>query len=92
MSTHGVSLADQWCLNIEYWLGSFLIFQGIPTSIAKKPSIFVIFQGGGGGGPDSLSPLLDPHMVFMYFTSFSLFTWSVHILGSSVDVFLIFIV
>ena len=26
-----------------------MIFQGIWTSIAKKPYIFVIFQGGGGG-------------------------------------------
>ena len=36
-------------------------FQGIQTSIAKKPEIFVIFQGGGVG-PDPLSPPLDPHM------------------------------
>ena len=28
------------------------------TNIAKKPYIFVIFQGG----PDPLSPPLDPHM------------------------------
>ena len=27
------------------WLGSFVIFQGIRTSIAKKPYIFVIFKG-----------------------------------------------
>ena len=27
------------------------MFQGICTSIAKKPYIFVIFQGGGGSGP-----------------------------------------
>ena len=38
------------------WLGSFVIFQGTRTSIAKKPYIFVIFQGGGRGGPDHLSP------------------------------------
>ena len=41
--------------NIECWLGSFVIFKGIETSIAKKPNISVIFQGGGG--PDPLSPL-----------------------------------
>ena len=35
-------------------LGSFVIFQGIRTSIAKKPYIFVIFQGGGGAEPLSL--------------------------------------
>ena len=34
--------------NIECWLGSFLIYQGIWTSIAKKPYIFVIFQVGSG--------------------------------------------
>ena len=32
--------------NIEFWLGSFVIFQGIRISIAKKPFIFVISQGG----------------------------------------------
>ena len=35
-------------------------FQGIRTSIAKRPFKFVIFQGGGGSGP--LSPPLDPRM------------------------------
>ena len=35
-----------------------MIFQGILTSIAKIPYIFVIFQGG----PDPLSPPLDPPM------------------------------
>ena len=29
-------------------LGSFMIFQGTKASIAKKPHIFVIFQGEGG--------------------------------------------
>ena len=33
-----------------------MIFQGIRTSIAKKPYIFVIFQGGVGG----LDPLCTP--------------------------------
>ena len=47
----------------------FVIFQGIRTSIAKKPYIFVIFQGGGGGGGGGGEggsgppvPPLDPHM------------------------------
>ena len=48
---------DRWHY-IECWLGSFVIFQGIRTSIAKKPYIFVIFQGG----PDPLSSPLDPPM------------------------------
>ena len=46
---NGVSLAGlRWPNNrpnIECWLGSFVNFQGIWTSIAKKPYIFVIFQG-----------------------------------------------
>ena len=36
----------------QCWLGSFVNFQGIRTSIAKKHYIFVIFQGC----PDPLSP------------------------------------
>ena len=42
---------------------SFVIFKGIKTSIAKKPFIFVIFQGG----PDPLSPPPppDPRMLFL---------------------------
>ena len=45
-------------------LGSFVIFQGIRTSIANKPYIFVIFRGS----PDPLSPPpLDPPMHW-YFT------------------------
>ena len=40
-------------------LGSFVIFQGIRTSIPEKPYIFVICQGG----PDPLPPPpLDPRM------------------------------
>ena len=43
--------------------GSFEIFQGVPTSIAKKPYIFVKFQGVGGGvGVRPPCPPLDPHM------------------------------
>ena len=57
---NGVSPAGPWWPNIECWLGSFVIFQGIRTSIAKKPYIFVIFQGGGG--QDGLSHPLDPPM------------------------------
>ena len=53
----GVSLAGRWVPNIECWLGSFVIFQGIRTNIAKKLNIFVIFQGGGSGPP--VHPFLD---------------------------------
>ena len=45
----------KWCLaggpimaHIECWLGSFVILQGIQTSITRKPYKFVIFQGGSG--------------------------------------------
>ena len=51
---NGVSLAGRWWPNMECWIGSFVIFQRIRTSIAKEPYIFVIFQGWG---PDPLSPL-----------------------------------
>ena len=36
--------------NIDCWLGSFVIFQGIRTSFAKKPHSFVLF------GPPAPSP------------------------------------
>ena len=39
---------------------SFVILCGIRTRIAKKPYIFVIFQGGGDLDP--LSPTLDRRM------------------------------
>ena len=45
------SLAKLVKLNIECWLGSFVIFQGIWTSIAKKPYSFVIFLCVGYGPP-----------------------------------------
>ena len=39
--------------NIECWLGlSFVIFQGIRTSIPKKPYIFVIFSPTSGSAHD----------------------------------------
>ena len=38
-------MAFSWLAD-DGWLGGFVIFQGIPNSIAKKPYIFVIFQGG----------------------------------------------
>ena len=43
---NGVSLTSRWWPNIECWLGSFVIFQVIRSSIAKKPYIFVIFSRG----------------------------------------------
>ena len=59
----------KWCFTgvpmmAQHWMLG--IFQGIRTSISKKPYIFVAFHGGGGGGgggPDPLPPL-DRHMFF----------------------------
>ena len=55
---NGVSLACRWWPNIECWLGSFVIFQGFRTSIAKKPYILWFFRGG----VRIPCPPLDPHM------------------------------
>ena len=37
--------------NVECWLGSFVIFHGIRTSIDKEPYRFVIFQVRSGSPP-----------------------------------------
>ena len=44
--------------NIECYLGSFVIFQGIQTSFAKKPYIFCDFSRGS----ERPVPPLDPRM------------------------------
>ena len=44
---HFFSLVGRWWPITECWLGSFVVLQGIQTSIAKRPYIFVIFQGSG---------------------------------------------
>ena len=36
--------------------GSFVFLRGIRTSIAKKPYIFVIFNGRGGGSRSPVPP------------------------------------
>ena len=41
---NGVSLTCLWWPNTECWLGSFVIFQVIRTSIAKKPYIFAMWS------------------------------------------------
>ena len=43
---YGVSLEGWWLPNIECWLCRLVIFQGIGTSIAKKPYIFFYFSKG----------------------------------------------
>ena len=62
---NGVSLACRWWPNIEFWLGSFVIFRGIGTSIAKKPYICAIFMWGyqpPAPPPPPPPPLLDARM------------------------------
>ena len=73
ITINGPSSARQQWPDIECWLGSFVNFQGIQTSTAKKTYIFVNFQGGGGGGGGGggvrhLVPLLDPPMREVCFT------------------------
>ena len=48
----GVSLACRWWPNIECWLGSIVLFQGIRPSIAIK-LYFCDFSGGRGSRPPS---------------------------------------
>ena len=52
---------SRWLPNTESWLGSFVIFQGIRTTIAKEP-YFCDFPGGGGGSGPPVDPSLDPSM------------------------------
>ena len=74
--TGGPMMAQHWML--AWYVHSFVIFQGIRTSIAKKLYIFVIFHGV----PDPLSPPLDPHMecnicVISYFSEGKLYAATV---------------
>ena len=46
-------------------------FQGIWPSIANRPYILVIFQGGGGSGPPVIP--LDPHTVNSFASIFCKF-------------------
>ena len=52
---NAISLASRWWPYLKCWLGSLVIFKGIRTSIAKKPYIFVIFQGGPDPPPPGLA-------------------------------------
>ena len=51
---NGVSLAGRYRPDIECWLFSFVIFQGIRTSIAKEPYICMIVQASGPPAPSPL--------------------------------------
>ena len=53
-------------------LSSFMIFQGIPTSIAIRNPIFFCFFSGGD--PDPLAPLpLDPRMSWLLIWMYNVF-------------------
>ena len=49
---------DRWLPNIECWPDSFVIFQGIRTSIAKKLNFCDFSWGVVSGAPDSPLDLL----------------------------------
>ena len=57
---NGVSLACRWWPNIECWLGSYVIFRGSRPVLLRNPIFLWIFRGGG---PDTLSPPMDPHLI-----------------------------
>ena len=64
---NAIQMAFRWCADDGPTLkvslaGQLCGFQGIQTSIAKKPYIFVIFQGVGGGGVRTPVPPLDLNM------------------------------
>ena len=70
----------------ECWLGGFVIFQGIRTCIAKKPFIFVIFQGGGGGSGPPVplwirAWISNINMLFVFINSCFLATWLLYNYG-----------
>ena len=44
---------------LDLYICSFVIFQGIRTSIALETLYFRIFSTGGGGGGGSRSPVSD---------------------------------
>ena len=62
---NGVSLACRFLTKIECWLDSFVIFQGIRTITAKKPYIFVIFQGAPDPMPPPPTPLKPFEVMYL---------------------------
>ena len=65
---NGVLLAGRWWPNIECWLDSFVIFQRIRNSIAKKPYIFFLFfRVTPCRRPKPPPPPLDPPMPFLLY-------------------------
>ena len=58
-----IQMAGRWLPNIEWWLCSFVIFQGILTSIAFKETLYFLWFFEGGQNPLSPPPL-DLPMIF----------------------------
>ena len=56
-----VSLACRWWPNIEFWLGSFVLFRESGQVLPWNPIYVWFFRGGGG--PDPLPPSWDAHAV-----------------------------
>ena len=55
------------------WLGSFMVLQGIRTSIAKEPYSFVIFQWGGVRTPCPL--LWIRTLLFIHLCDKAIISW-----------------
>ena len=64
--------------NFACWLGRLVLFQGILTSVTKKPYILVIFQEGGGG----LTPC-PPLWILVCFSFFNVFLFVLMVFVSS---------
>ena len=60
LAEHKWRFADMLMMAQHCWLISFLIFQGILISIAKKPYISYDFSGGGGSGAPAPPPPPPP--------------------------------
>ena len=55
---NGASLTGRYWPNVEYWLGSFVTFQGRPWPVFLRNSIALGFSRvGGGTGPNQAPPL-----------------------------------
>ena len=75
---NGISLAGQWWLNIECWLGSFVIFKE-SGSVLLKHSSFVIFQGavpppppGASHAPCKMGVICLEHTLSLFWDSTTL--------------------
>ena len=70
---------------LAWYICSFVIFQGIRTSIAKETYILRFFRGGG---PDPLSPSGFAHGKFLYLVAFVSVILLINILKLSYSLYL----